>query len=252
MSKMLAGKVAYVSGATSGIGQATAVALAEAGAKVVVSGRREPEGQETVGLVESVGGEGFFVQTNVAAEAQSQTAIAQTLERFGRLDIAVNNAGTESPELLAEVSRADFDHVFGVNVWGVLAAMQAQIPAMQQTGGGAIVNVSSVLGLKAVGNSTLYIASKHAVEGLTKAAALEYARQGIRINGIAPGLIETPMVDRFAGPDPELRQRMIDGHPIGRAGQPEEVAAAIVWLASDAASFVTGATFAIDGGLMAQ
>lgn len=244
--------MALVTGATSGIGRASAVALAQAGAQMVVTGRREAEGQQTVALVEAAGGEGFFVAGDVSDARQNAAVVSAAVERFGRLDIAVNNAGTESPAGLMQATKEDFTRVYGINVWGVLSAMQAQIPAMLHSGDGSIVNVSSVLGLKAIPESTLYTSSKHAVIGLTRSAALEYARQGVRINAIAPGLIETPMVDRFAGRGSDTHRQIIEGHPIGRSGQPEEVASAVVWLASEAASFVTGAVFAIDGGLMAQ
>ena len=192
-------KVALVTGGTTGIGRQTAVALANAGAKVVVTGRRESEGAKTVRLVEEVGGQAIFVQTDVSKEADIATAVEETLSHYGKLDIAFNNAGVEKTGPILEANREDYDYIFDINVWGVIASMKHEIPAMLSNGGGSIVNVSSGAGQVGVAGLSVYAASKHAVEGLTKAAALEYAKENIRVNLVAPGLIATDMADRFVG-----------------------------------------------------
>jgi NAD(P)-dependent dehydrogenase (short-subunit alcohol dehydrogenase family) len=251
--KEFQGKVAIVTGGTSGIGRAAAIAFAKEGAKVVVAGRRAVEGDETVRRIKTNGGEAVFVATDVAQEAQVKNLVGRTLEQFGRLDIAFNNAGIEqTPTPFLEQSVETYNQVMDINVKGVWLSMRHEIPAMLKTGGGAIVNTSSVLGVIAMAGIEVYVASKHAVIGLTKSAAMEYAKQGIRINAVLPAAIETDMIRRFAGDAPESRDRLAGMHPIGRIGKPEEIADAVLWLASDRASFVTGHSLSVDGGWTAQ
>ena len=247
------GKVAVVTGGTSGIGRAAAIAYAREGAKVVVAGRRAAEGEETVRLVRAEGREAMFVPTDVAQEAQVKNLIGRTLEQFGRLDIAFNNAGIEQvPTPFLEQTVETYDQVMDINVKGVWLSMQQEISAMLKSGGGAIVNTSSGLGVIAFPGIEVYVASKHAVIGLTKSAALEFAKQGIRINAVLPAVIETDMYRRFAGDKPESRAAMTALHPIGRIGTPEEIADAVLWLSSDKSSFVTGHSLLVDGGFTAQ
>lgn len=247
------GKVALVTGGTSGIGRAIAVAFAREGANVVVAGRRAAEGEETVRLVQEQGSDGLFVPTDVSQAAQVKNLVDRTLERFGRLDFAANNAGVEqAPAPLLEQSEQTFDQVMNVNVKGVWLSMKLEIPAILRSGGGAIVNTSSVAGVIGLAGAEIYIASKHAVIGLTKAAALEFGKQGIRINAVLPAAIETEMYERFVGDQAETRAAFTAAHPIGRIGTPREVADAVVWLCSDRSSFVTGHSLLVDGGFTAQ
>ena len=250
-TSQFAGKVALVTGGTSGIGTATAVALAAAGAKVVVSGRRETEGAAVVARITAAGGEAAYFRADASVEAEIAAVVAFTVERFGRLDLAFNNAGVELNGPLAGVTEADYRRVFDLNVWGVLASMKHEIPAMLKTGGGAIVNTSSVAGHAGLAGASVYVASKHAVEGLTKSAALEVARQGIRINAIAPAAIQTEMFNRFA-PTPEQQAFMANLHPVGYFGQPEDIARAVLYLLDPANTFLTGTSLVVDGGWLAQ
>lgn len=246
-------KTALVTGGTSGIGRAAAVAFAQAGANVVVAGRRAAEGQAVVKEIEAAGAKGLFVQTDVTQLADIQNMVAQTVNTFGRLDFAFNNAGVEeNPGPLSTRSEQEYHQVMDINVKGVLFSMQAEIAAMQQTGGGAIVNTASIAGLIGMAMLPIYIASKHAVLGLTKSVALEFAGANIRVNAVSPAAIETDMYNRFVGDDTARQDYLKSLHPVGRVGQPREIADAVLWLCSDAASFVTGQSITVDGGFTAQ
>jgi NAD(P)-dependent dehydrogenase (short-subunit alcohol dehydrogenase family) len=250
--KQFQDKVVLITGGTSGIGRATAVAFGREGASVAIAGRRVEEGNETIRLVQAAGGEGLFVRADVSRPADVESMLATVLSRFGRLDAAFNNAGVEDAAApFHEQTVENFDRVMGINVKGLWLSMQAEIRQMLKQGGGAIVNTSSVGGLIAISNNATYVATKHAVIGYTKAAALEYAKQGIRVNAVAPAAIETDMVRRFAT-EQAVRDKLAAAHPIGRMGQPEEVAEAVLWLASPAASFVTGHTLVVDGGYLVK
>jgi NAD(P)-dependent dehydrogenase (short-subunit alcohol dehydrogenase family) len=237
-----------VTGGTSGIGKATALAFAEAGAKVVITGRREKEGANVVAEVTKNGGTAAFVRADVAKDADVVKAIGFVVSTHGRLDVAFNNAGVEISGPLNEVTEEQYRRTFDINVWGVLNSMKHEIAAMLKTGGGAIVNTSSVAGHIALPQASIYVATKHAVEGLTKAVALEFAKQGIRVNSVAPGSIDTDMVDRLVGKEGDRRNWLLSLHPVGRLGASEEIAAAVLYLASDAAKFTTGTTLLVDGG----
>ena len=246
------GKVALVTGGTSGIGRATAIAFAREGAKVVVAGRRTAEGEETVRMIRAKGGTAVFVQADVAQESQVKNLIGRTLEHFGRLDIAFNNAGIEQAGPFLEQTVETYDRVMDINVKGVWLSMRHEIPAMLKSGGGAIVNTSSVAGVVGFAGAEIYIASKHAVIGLTKSAAVEFAKQGIRINVVLPAAIETDMFQRFVGENAEAQKAFAALHPIGRIGTAEEVAEAVLWLSSPKSSFVAGHSLLVDGGFTAQ
>jgi NAD(P)-dependent dehydrogenase (short-subunit alcohol dehydrogenase family) len=241
-------KIVLVTGGTSGIGKVTALAFAEAGAKVVITGRREREGADVAAEITKTGGTAAFVRADVAKDADVARAIDFVLSTHGRLDVAFNNAGIEIAGPLNEVTEEQYRRAFDINVWGVLNSMKYEIAAMLKSSGGAIVNTSSVAGHIALPQASIYVATKHAVEGLTKAVALEFAKQGIRVNAIAPGSIDTDMVDRLVGKDGERRNWLLSLHPVGRFGTSEEIAAAVLYLASDAAKFTTGTTLLVDGG----
>jgi NAD(P)-dependent dehydrogenase (short-subunit alcohol dehydrogenase family) len=250
-NKSFSGKVALVTGGTSGIGKATAIEFARAGAKVVLTGRREKEGAQVVAEIKKLGGDAAFVRADVAKDADVKRMIDFTVEKFGRLDIAFNNAGVEGKGLLDQANEAEYKRVFDINVWGVLNSMRHEIPVMLKNGGGAIVNTSSVAGHVGLGQ-VIYNASKHAVEGLTKSVALEFAKQNIRINAVAPGAIATEMFDRFAGEHSEMLDSISSLIPVGRIGASEEIAAAVLYLCSDKAKFTTGTSLVVDGGFLAQ
>lgn len=245
-------KVVLITGGTSGIGRAAAIAFAREGASVVITGRRAEEGNRTLELVQAAGREGLFVRADVSKAADVENTLATLLARFGRLDVAFNNAGVEDIAApFHEQTVENYDRVMGINVKGLWLSMQAEIRQMLKQGGGAIVNTSSVGGLIAIAGNATYVATKHAVLGFTKGAALEYAKQGIRVNAVAPAAIDTEMVQRFAS-EQAVRDQLARSHPMGRIGQPEEVAQAVLWLASPAASFVTGHTLVVDGGYLVK
>jgi NAD(P)-dependent dehydrogenase (short-subunit alcohol dehydrogenase family) len=252
MSKNFAGKNVLVTGGTSGIGKATAIAFAKAGARVVLTGRREKEGKQVVADIERGEGTAAFFKADFSREAEVKAAVDFVVATYGRLDVAFNNAGLESVAPLAEVTEEKYRAVFDINVWGVLSAMKHEVAAMLKTGGGAIVNTSSTFGHVGAAQVTIYVGSKHAVEGMTKCVALEFAKQNIRVNTISPAAIDTDMIDRFAGKEGAARDALIAMHPVGRLGKSEEIAAAVLYLCSDAAKFTTGTSLKVDGGWLAQ
>jgi NAD(P)-dependent dehydrogenase (short-subunit alcohol dehydrogenase family) len=253
MAGRLEGKVALVTGGASGIGRATALALAREGAKVVIADVAVEDGEETVRMIEENGGEAIFVETDVSQPDQVEVLINEAVETYGRLDCAFNNAGIEGEQApTPDCTEENWDRVININLKGVWLGMKYEIPQMLKQGGGAIVNMSSVAGLVGFPNSPAYVASKHGILGLTKTAALEYATEGIRVNAVCPGVIRTAMVERATGGDPEVEAQFATMEPVGRMGKPEEVAEAVVWLCSDAASFVTGHSMVVDGGLVAR
>ncbi|OWK43949.1 glucose 1-dehydrogenase [Fimbriiglobus ruber] len=252
MARNFEGKIVLVTGGTSGIGKATAIAFAGAGAKVVVTGRREKEGKQVVAEIERDGGTAAFFQADFSKEIEVKAAVDFVAATFGRLDVAFNNAGVESVDPLSEITEQKYRAIFDINVWGVLSAMKHEIAAMLKTGGGAIVNTSSTFGHVGAAQVTIYVASKHAVEGMTKCVALEFAKQNIRVNTISPAAIDTDMIDRFAGKEGAARDALIALHPVGRLGTGEEIAAAVLYLCSDAAKFTTGTSLKVDGGWLAQ
>jgi NAD(P)-dependent dehydrogenase (short-subunit alcohol dehydrogenase family) len=247
------GKVALITGGTSGIGRVAAIAFAKEGARVVVTGRREKEGAETVQLIKSDGGEGFFIKSDVSKEADVKEMVEKVMQAYGHLNYAFNNAGIEQlPTPFAEQAEETFDQIMNINVKGVWLSMKYEIPEMLKNGGGAIVNCASIAGLIGFPGIPIYIASKHAVLGLTKSVALEYAKSGIRINAVSPAAIETDMFERFVKGDEGVREYLKAMHPIGRSGKPEEIASAVLYLCSDGASFITGQSLAVDGGFTVQ
>jgi len=245
-------QVVLITGALTGIGRATSIAFAKAGANIVISGRHADEGQKLAAELRSLGAEAEFVRADVRHESDVQKLIDHTMSRFGRLDAAVNNAGTEGkPGPLTDQTAESYAATFDTNVLGTLLSIKHELRAMLLQGHGSIINVSSTYGRAGAPGAALYVGSKHAVEGFTKAAALEFAETGIRINVVAPGPIETGMLNRFTG-TPENKADLISRVPMKRIGQPEEVAEAILFLASDKASFITGASLATDGGKLAR
>jgi NAD(P)-dependent dehydrogenase (short-subunit alcohol dehydrogenase family) len=249
----LTGKVAIVTGASAGIGRAAAMALAAEGAAVVVSDVDDDRGQEVAQAIRDKGGRALFVHADVSEDRQVEALVARTVEHFGGLDLAYNNAGIEgAPAPTADCTVENWHRTLAVNLTGVWSCMRHEIPRMLERGGGAIVNCASIAGLVGFGNIAAYTASKHAVVGLTKTAALDYAEQGIRVNAVCPGVIDTEMVERFVGGNEEARQALLETEPVRRLGRPEEIADAVVWLCSDRASFVTGQAIAVDGGYIAR
>jgi NAD(P)-dependent dehydrogenase (short-subunit alcohol dehydrogenase family) len=252
MTVELQGKVALITGGTTGIGRDTAVLFAKAGAKVVISGRREAEGNETIALVRAAGGEGLLVQGDVAKAADVEALVKKTVEKFGRVDVAFNNAGIEGNWMpIVEQSEEDWDRVIDINLKGTWLCLKYEIKQMLKQGsGGAIVNMSSVAGLMGSGGAATYCASKHGVIGLTRTAALETAKAGIRVNAVCPAVIETAMAER-AFSDPQVNEFVRGLHALGRFGRPNEVAEAVLWMCSDLSSFMTGQYIVVDGGMLA-
>jgi NAD(P)-dependent dehydrogenase (short-subunit alcohol dehydrogenase family) len=258
MPGQLTGKVALVTGGASGIGRATALTFAREGAKLVIADLNEEGGQQTVHMITENGGEATFVRVDVTQATEVEAMLTKAVQTYGRLDCAHNNAGISGIGIAgaqraftAEYPEERWHEVIAINLTGVWLCMKYELQQMLKQGGGAIVNTASVAGLVGLPAASAYVASKHGVVGLTKTAALEYARQGIRVNCVCPGYIRTPMTAQGMS-DPERLERILASEPIGRVGEPEEIAAAVVWLCSDAASFVTGHTMTVDGGMVAQ
>jgi NAD(P)-dependent dehydrogenase (short-subunit alcohol dehydrogenase family) len=249
------GKVALVTGGASGIGRATALTFAREGAKLIIADMNDEGGQQTAHMIIEKGGEATFVKTDVSKAVEVQALISKAVETYGRLDCAHNNAGIagriRAP--LHECPEDVWDQVLAINLKGVWLCMKHEILQMLHQGSGAIVNTASIMGLVGSWSGTsAYNASKHGVVGLTKTASLEYARAGLRVNAVCPGYIRTPLIDQALLSRPAMEAQIIARHPVGRMGKPEEIAEAVVWLCSDAASFVTGHTMTVDGGYVAQ
>ena len=253
MAGRLEGKVALVTGGASGIGRATALTFAREGAKLIIADMNAEGGQQTVHMITEQGGEATFVRTDVSKAVEVQALISQAVATYGRLDCAHNNAGVSSPvrASIADYPEEDWHRVIAINLTGVWLCMKYEIPQMLKQGGGTIVNTASICGLVGLERMPAYNASKHGVVGLTRTAALEYAPKNIRVNCVCPGAIRTAMMERFLDRGAS-EQDMIAAEPIGRMGQPEEIAQGVIWLLSDAASFVTGHAMAIDGGWVAR
>lgn len=257
MARRLEQKVVLVTGGASGIGRAAALACAREGARVVVADMAVAGGEETVQMIQAAGGMALFVQADVSRGREVERLVQQGVETYGRLDCAVNNAGIQGDlAQTAECSEENWDRIIATNLTGVWLCMKYEIPSLLQQGGGAIVNIASNFGLVGSEGMPAYTASKHGVVGLTKTAALEYAKAGIRVNAVCPGPTQTLLVAHVLSQQPQLANQLVEAItarvPVGRIGKPEEVAEAVVWLCSDAASFVTGITLAVDGGFIAQ
>jgi NAD(P)-dependent dehydrogenase (short-subunit alcohol dehydrogenase family) len=251
--KEFEGKIALVTGGGTGIGRASAIALAREGAKVVIGNRNVQRGEETVAMIQKAGGTASFKKTDVTVAAEIKALVDHAVKTYGGLDLAFNNAGVEGDVApIVDQTEANYNAVMDVNVKGVWLSMKYEIPRMLERGGGAIVNCSSVAGLIGFPNMAPYFASKHAVIGLTKVAALEYSAKGIRINAVNPAVIDTEMVDRIAAGFGMNKDELVQFHPIGRLGQVEEIAEAVVWLCSKKSSFVTGHSLVVDGGFTAR
>jgi NAD(P)-dependent dehydrogenase (short-subunit alcohol dehydrogenase family) len=245
-------KVVLVTGGGGGIGRATALAFARAGARVAVADLAFEAARETVELITALGAQALCIQANVTQAGEVETMVGQIVQTWGRLDCAFNNAGIEEENMrLADCEEDTFDRVIAVNVKGVWLCMKHELAQMMKQGGGAIVNTASVAGLVGAPKMAAYSASKHAVLGLTKSAAIEYGRSNIRVNAVCPGVIRTAMYDRAAAADPKVAPAVAKLHPIGRLGEADEVAAVVLWLCSDASSFVTGHAHTVDGGMTA-
>ena len=253
MAETFRSKVALVTGGSSGIGRATALAFARRGARVVVADVNVEGGEETVNLIHNASGEAVFIHTDMTQAHEIEHLVSKTIETYGQLDCAFNNAGIAGDlSLTADCSEEHWNRVMSINLRGVWLCMKHELSQMLKQGGGAIVNTASALGLVGIIGQTAYVAAKHGVVGLTKTAALEYAKSGIRVNAVCPGVIQTPMVEGVINARPELTEGLLASEPVGRLGEPEEIAQTVVWLCSDAASFVTGHSMAADGGYTAQ
>jgi NAD(P)-dependent dehydrogenase (short-subunit alcohol dehydrogenase family) len=252
MAGAFAGKVALVTGGGSGMGRAAALTFAREGARVTVADVDADGGEETAQAIAAAGGESVFARTDVSVSAAVEALVAHTLERFGQLDCAFNNAGiNEEHGPLADCPEELWDRILAVNLTGIFLCMKHEIPVMLRSGGGVIVNNASIVGLSGSRNHPAYVASKHGVVGLTRATARDYAARGIRVNAVCPGAIHTPMYVRMEGTDPVHDAEIAASLPIGRLGQPEDVAAAVLWLCSEAAAFVTSHALVVDGGELA-
>ncbi|HTQ63849.1 MAG TPA: SDR family oxidoreductase [Puia sp.] len=249
MGKIFQGKVALVTGASYGIGRAAAIAFAQRGAKLVIADYKEDKNNETLQGIKNAGSEGIFVQCDVSKSNEVQILIDKCITTYGQLDFAFNNAGVEGTQgLTHECTEENWDRTISINLKGIWLCMKMEIPEMLKIGKGVIVNCSSVAGLNGFINLPAYVASKHGIVGITKTAALEYAQKGIRVNAVCPGVIHTAMIDRLTGGSSDAEKQFSGMEPVGRMGKPEEIAEAVVWLCSDAASFVTGVPFPVDGG----
>lgn len=253
MELEFANKVALITGASSGIGKATALAFAKNGASVVVADVQEDAGRRTAHEIEDARQKSLFVRCDVSSDDEVKNVIKETVDTFGHLDFAFNNAGIEGDKAFtADVQFENWSRIIDVNLRGVWLCMKYEIQQMLKQKHGSIVNCSSIAGLVGFPGIPSYVASKHGVIGLTKTAALEYAKKNIRVNAVCPGVIATPMIDRFVHGEAQIQKQLMEGEPVGRIGQPEEIASAVMWLCSDKASFVTGHPLVIDGGWIAQ
>ncbi|BAV05236.1 NAD(P)-dependent dehydrogenase, short-chain alcohol dehydrogenase family [Filimonas lacunae] len=251
MEKQFDGKVALVTGAGSGIGKSTALLYAAQGAKVVVSDINEAHGQAVVEEIKGKGGDAFFIKADVGNATDCERLVKETVKQYGKLDVACNNAGIAGESnLVGDVDINNWNKVININLNSVFYCMKYEIEAMLANGGGSIVNMASILGQAGFANSSAYVAAKHGVVGLTKTAGIEYGTKGIRINAVGPGFIKTPLLKE--SPDSSLEDALVPLHPIGRLGEPEEVAELVIWLTSDKASFVTATYYAVDGGYLAR
>lgn len=249
----LEGKVALVTGASSGIGRASALAFSKEGVKVIVTDVAVDGGEKTVEMIKGAGGEAVFVRADVSRATEVEALINKTVKTYGRLDFAHNNAGVEGVTApTAECTEENWDYVMKINLKGVWLCMKYEIPQMVKQGGGAIVNTASIGGLVGIYSRPAYAASKHGVAGLTKAAAMDYGKANVRVNAVAPGVIRTALAERLIAEDPQWLEVRVARHPIGRVGTTQEIAGVVLWLCSDAASFVTGVVMAVDGGYTAQ
>ncbi len=246
-------QTAFITGASTGIGRATALAFAACGARVALADVNEGAGKEIKSQIENQGGEALFIKCDVSLSQDVERALQMTLERWGSLDFAFNNAGIEGASAAtSEMSESEWDRVISVNLKGIWLCLRAQIPLMLKKGSGSIVNCSSIAGLVGFQGASAYVASKHGVIGLTKTAALELAKTGVRVNVVCPGVIETPMIERVTHGEAQVTKQLVQGEPMGRMGKPEEIAAAVLWLSSKQSTFVTGHALVVDGGWVAQ